>query len=418
MMATEGPFLAAIIARIADPTINLAAYGVAFAFAILIESPVIMLMSASTALVNNAQTYKKLRNFMHVMNATATGFLLIVLIPPVYNWLAISLLGLPREVTQLTYGALWILLPWPSAIGYRRFLHGLLIKAGHTRLLAYGTIFRLSAMVLTALTLYSLMDVPGAWIGAASLSFGVCVEAVVAHIMARKTIKGLNEASNPSNSYPEKQLHYPEIIQFYYPLALTSFISLTVQPLLTFLMGRAPSPLESLAVFPVVHSLSFFFRSFGLSYQEVALAVLEENQGNFPRLARFAVWLGLSTSVGIALLAFTPLSIVWFEQVSGLKPDLTELATTSLKILVPVPALSVFLSFLRSLYIQSRLTHLITTATIVEVTTLALLFILLGWTFDLPGVVSAFSAFLGGRIAGVLYLLKDIRKCRFTGLSS
>jgi hypothetical protein len=352
------------------------------------------------------------------MNATATGFLLIVLIPPVYNWLAISLLGLPREVTQLTYGALWILLPWPSAIGYRRFLHGLLIRAGHTRLLAYGTIFRLSAMVLTALTLYSLMDVPGAWIGAASLSFGVCVEAVVAHIMARKTIKGLNEASNPSNSYPEKQLHYPEIIQFYYPLALTSFISLTVQPLLTFLMGRAPSPLESLAVFPVVHSLSFFFRSFGLSYQEVALAVLEENQGNFPRLARFAVWLGLSTSVGIALLAFTPLSIVWFEQVSGLKPDLTELATTSLKILVPVPALSVFLSFLRSLYIQSRLTHLITTATIVEVTTLALLFILLGWTFDLPGVVSAFSAFLGGRIAGVLYLLKDIRKCRFTGLSS
>ena len=79
MMATEGPFLAAIIARLADPTVNLAAYGVAFAFAILIESPVIMLMSASTALVNNAQTHKKLRNFMHVMNATATGFLLIVL---------------------------------------------------------------------------------------------------------------------------------------------------------------------------------------------------------------------------------------------------------------------------------------------------------------------------------------------------
>ena len=138
MMATEGPFLAAVIARLADPTINLAAYGVAFAFAILIESPVIMLMSASTALVTNSQTYRKLRNFMHVMNVTATAFLLIVLIPFVYEWLTIRLLGLPPEITRLTYGALWILLPWPSAIGYRRFLHGLLIRAGHTRLLAYA----------------------------------------------------------------------------------------------------------------------------------------------------------------------------------------------------------------------------------------------------------------------------------------
>ncbi|SVB30189.1 uncharacterized protein METZ01_LOCUS183043, partial [marine metagenome] len=77
-MATEGPFLAAVIARLADPTVNLAAYGVAFAFAILIESPVIMLMSASTALVNDAQTYRKLRNFMHWMNATATVLLLVV----------------------------------------------------------------------------------------------------------------------------------------------------------------------------------------------------------------------------------------------------------------------------------------------------------------------------------------------------
>ena len=30
MMSVEGPFIAAVIARLADPTVNLAAYGVAF----------------------------------------------------------------------------------------------------------------------------------------------------------------------------------------------------------------------------------------------------------------------------------------------------------------------------------------------------------------------------------------------------
>ena len=53
MMASEGPFLAAIIARLPDPEFNLGAYGVTFALAILIEAPVIMLMSAATSIVKD-----------------------------------------------------------------------------------------------------------------------------------------------------------------------------------------------------------------------------------------------------------------------------------------------------------------------------------------------------------------------------
>ena len=45
MMATEGPFLAAVIARLADPTYNLAAFGVAYALALVVEAPIIMMMN-------------------------------------------------------------------------------------------------------------------------------------------------------------------------------------------------------------------------------------------------------------------------------------------------------------------------------------------------------------------------------------
>jgi progressive ankylosis protein len=81
MMALEGPFLAAVIARLADPEFNLAAYGVAFAIGILIEAPVIMLMSASTALVEDRDSYRKLRAFSNVLIAGSTAVLLVVLIP-------------------------------------------------------------------------------------------------------------------------------------------------------------------------------------------------------------------------------------------------------------------------------------------------------------------------------------------------
>ena len=86
VMALEAPFLAALIARLADPKENLAAFGVAHA------------------------------------------------------------VGLPAEVVELTQWALVILVPWPATIGYRRFYQGLLVRQGLTRLIALGTIVRLTTM--------------------------------------------------------------------------------------------------------------------------------------------------------------------------------------------------------------------------------------------------------------------------------
>src|SRR4030042_4018151 len=50
MMAAEGPFLAAVIARLPVPKENLAAFAVASALAWIVESPIIMMLSASNGL--------------------------------------------------------------------------------------------------------------------------------------------------------------------------------------------------------------------------------------------------------------------------------------------------------------------------------------------------------------------------------
>ena len=191
MMAVEGPFLAAMIARMPGPEFNLGAYGVAFALAILIEAPVIMLMSAATSLVKDRISYLKMRNFSRGLILGTTLLLLVVLVPSVYRWLTETLLQLPTEVADLTYGALWFFLPWPSAIGYRRFLQGVLIRAGKTRLVAMGTLIRLLAMTVAALLGYLLLDIPGAWVGGLALGTGVTVEAIAARFMAAETVRDL-----------------------------------------------------------------------------------------------------------------------------------------------------------------------------------------------------------------------------------
>jgi hypothetical protein len=186
---------------------------------------------------------------------------------------------------------------------------------------------------------------------------------------------------------------------------LTSLIGLSVHPLLTFFMGRAPSPVQSLAIFPVVHALYFLFSALGLSFQEAAIALLGRRCEHAAPLARFGGGLALAASGGLAVVAFTPLAGVWFQTVSGLPEELALLARVPTQVLVLVPALSVILAFERAILVQQRVTHPITVATAIEVAAIAALFPLFGWGLGLTGVTAAMAAFLGGRLASTLFLM-------------
>lgn len=404
MMAVEGPFLAAVIARLADPKFNLAAHGVAFAFALLVEAPVIMIMSASTALAEDATSFRRLRGFTYGLNAAVTAAMLIMLVPPVFDFLMRDLIALPAEVARLSYVALWILLPWPGAIGYRRFYQGLLIRDGRTRLVAYGTVLRLTGMASTALVLYFAFSPPGAYVGAAALAVGVSAEALASRWMARASIRRLLDTPE-TREEGEGSLSLRRIWQFYYPLALTSVIGLAVQPMLTFFMGRAPAPVESLAVLPVVVALSFIFRAMGLSFQEVAIALMGKRYEHVHELGRFALGLAVLSSIGIALVALTPLAGFWFETVSGLSPELARYAILPTIVLIPIPFMSVLLSYQRGILVVARRTRPITWATAIEVGGIAMVFPLLGWEMGVVGVTAASIAFVAGRAASNLYLV-------------
>lgn len=403
MMSLEGPLLAALIARLPDPKINLAAYGIAFSIAILVEAPVMMLMSAATALVRDRDSYRRLRIFAHVLNALSTLPLCLLLIPRVFDALVGRLLGLPPDVAGLTYGALWFFVPWTAAIGYRRFVHGVMIRTGATRRVAAGTLCRLGAMASTAVVLFSFFDLPGAWLGPASLVTGVLVEAVAARWMGAAAIHRMLATPGPPAAGAGTP-GYRGIVTFYYPLALTSIIGLATHPMLTFFMGRAHAPLESLAVFPVIGALSFIFRAIGISYQEAAIALLGNDLEHRRAVGRFAVGLALACSLGQALFAFDPFFSLWFETVSGLAPDLAAYAWVPIMLLVPLPALSVWLSYQRAVNVLRRRTKPITMATILEIAAIALIFAVTGWGLDLVGVTAATIAFLGGRLLSNLYL--------------
>jgi len=400
MMSVEGPFLAALIARSSEPKFNLAAYGVAYSLALIIEAPIIMIMSASIALVKDSQSFYKLRNFTYATNGLITLVMLIVITPPVFYFLTEDLIGLPIEVSTLTHIATIILIPWPGAIGYRRFYQGILINNNLTRRVAYGTVIRLLSMSLCATVLYISDFVEGVVVGAVSLSFAVIMEAIAIRFMVRTTVKKIKL----ENSSSEQVLTYKEINKFYYPLALTSFIGLGVQPLVTFFVGQSRMAIESLAVLPVVTSFVFVFRALGLSYQEVIIALIGEKKEKFKPLLNFAIVLAVILVSVLALFAFTPLADFWFITVSGLNESLAEFAHFPLMILFFFPALTVLISIQRGVLVAAKNTKPITVGTITEFVAIVLALIIFINHLNFVGAVAATIAFVVGRIASNIYL--------------
>lgn len=405
MMATEGPFLAAIIARLANPKFNLAAYGVAFSFAVFIEAPVIMMMSASTALAKDRDSYIKLRNFTFVLSGITTLVLLTFIIPPIFYFIMQRLIGLPENVAKLTHQAFIVLIPWPGAIGYRRFYQGILIRSNMTRRVAYGTITRLMAIVMTSLTCYLFFDLNGAIIGTLSLAVAVSAEAAASRIMAHTSVRRLLLKGRESERSEETPISYRYITKFYYPLALTSILSIGVHPIVTFFMGQSRMPLESLAVLPVIFSLVFIFRSIGLSFQEVGIALLEKNNNAFKPLRNFAFGLGIVLVCLLALITLTPFSNIWFYKISGLSSELAIFAKFPAQIATLLPGLTVLISLQRALLINNKKTKPITIASSIEVIGIFIILFVSIVAFNLIGAIAAFAALVVGRLLANGYLV-------------
>jgi progressive ankylosis protein len=367
LMAAELPALSAVIARLPQPEINLAAYGgVVFPLALIIESPIIMLLAASTALCKDYASYLKVRRFMMVAGAALTGLHVLVAFTPLYYVVVKGILGVPDVIVEPARIGLMIMTPWTWSIAYRRFQQGILIRFGHSRAVGMGSVIRLSADGLVLATGYLIGSIPGIVVATAAVSAGVISEAVYAGLRVRPVVRNQVVPAEPV----QPVLTYRAFFSFYIPLVFTSLLTLLAQPIGSAALSRMPEALASLAVWPVLSGLVFIVRGSGVAYNEVVVALLDQ-AGSLRSLRRFAGLLAGVTTAALLLLAATPLSRLWFEGVSALPPHLAGLAQAGLWLALPMPLLSVMQSWFQGMILYGRRTRGITEAVAIYLATSA-----------------------------------------------
>ncbi len=358
LMGIELPIVSAVMARLADPEIHLAAYGgVVFPLALIIESPVIMLLVASTALSKDWTSYVFLRRFMSQLACALTVLHVLVAFTPLYDVIVVDIIGVPEGIREPARIGLMLMTPWTAAIAVRRFQQGVLIRYGRTQLIGVGTALRLIVnMTILGVGLYW-ESAPGIVVATVAVSIGVLTEAIFVNIQVQPLLARMR--ADPHDS--EVPLTMERLLKFYIPLAMTSLLALLALPIGSAALSRMPRALDSLAVWPVMAGLSFTLRSLGLAFQEVVVTLIDQ-PGAILILRRFALRLALITSSLLCIIAASPLGRMWFGDIAGLSPELTELGASAIWLAIFLPGLSAIESFYQGRLVQRHQTKSITEA--------------------------------------------------------
>jgi len=398
-MGVEMPLYGAVAARLPDAKASLAAFSsLVFPISLIVEAPIIMLLAASTALSRDLASYHKLRRFAHASGAILTLVHALIAFTPIYDYVAGTLLDVPEQVIEPARLGLQIMTPWTWAIAARRFQQGVLIRFERSHLVGLGTLVRLIANLFVCGLGLWYGKLPGAVVGAAGIVAGVMCEAAFASACVQPIVRG-----ELAQAAPAEPLTRHSFARFYVPLALTPLITLMIQPLSAASMSRMPRDYDSLACWTPVWGLIFMTRSVGFAYNEVVVRLLDE-RGGARALARFGRILSALTCSILVLIAATPLAGLWFEQVSGLSPELARFCRWGLALGVLMPVFAAQQSWYQGVLVHGKRTRAITESVTVYMVIVSSLLVVGVATQRFVGMYFTVAALSVGGLAQTLWL--------------
>jgi len=402
MMVLEPSTINIGLGRTADPELALAAYGVAFSLALLVEAPILMLLDASVARSNDRAAFVLLRRFTLGLGLIVTAVGLLFSLTPLYGLIVEELMNIPPDVAARARPTLQVLSFWSLPIAWRRTHQGLLIRTNSTAIISIATVIRL--LTLAGALFAGLVRFPerGALVAGVAMVISVTVESAVITWATRPILRtGPYRAGAPAGDGPPLTLR--GLWQFYGPLAMTTILRQFTRPLLNTGIAAALLPRASLAAWPVVWGFAILIAGPAWSLQQLTTALVSD-EGAYRRVRTFALSLSLLMGLLLSLVAFTPLYGWVMGGIYNLSPELQDLARPALQLMAVYPLVMGAQSLLRGVLIRGGCTGTVRTAMALDVSVLAATLLLGVTVLSSTGVILAALATLVGGLAELVWL--------------
>lgn len=396
-MAIESPIAIAILSRMPDAKLNTAALFVLMGVSLLIESPVIDLLSTSTTFSKTRENFVVVRRFAFGLSIFASGVHALVALTPLFGWITGSILRLPPEMQSVLRIPFIIFIPWSAMIGWRRFWQGCLIRAGVSRPISVGTILRMATIAGVGYTLFRTSDMNGLTAIAIALVCSVTVEAAFIFTIAAPIVRR-SLADAPSG---EPVVTARELLRFHLPLTATTMLNLAAAPLISGALARLPEPILNSAAWQVQSGLLWMARTATYALPEVVIRYAHEADERL--LLRFCRNVGLGLSVVLLVVVASGLDVFVMRRVLQVPEDVRSIAHIALMWGVLLPVIGALGNFARGMLTAHRVTVARLHGVVLGLSSLVLS-LALGVAFGWPGIQVAAGAQLVAQILEYVYL--------------
>ncbi len=391
-MAIESPIAIALVSRMPDARVNTAAMLVMFSLALWIESPVIDLLSTSTTLATSRGNYVALSRFVWWLMGGVTLVHGLLALTPLFDVVVFGLLGLEPSVGEATRDGLALMLPWSAMIGWRRYLQGILIRNGRTRLIGFGTGVRVATMAGSCGALMAFApSMNSTAIAAIALIASVTAEALFIHWASRETIRA--SFAHGSGAEASQPISMRRLRSFHFPLTATTMVMMLGLPLVAAGLARAPDSMLALAAWQVASTLLFLARTIVFALPEVVIALVRSDS-SASVLRSFCVRVGMATSGFVAAVWMLGLDRWFFTHALRAQPEVADVARLAFGAGLLLPILGAFQSYYRGMLTSRHLTSARLWAMLSGMSALSVLLVL-GVQLRWPGVLVASGALTG-----------------------
>jgi hypothetical protein len=395
------PFINAGIVRVADDIeSSLAAYSVASNLTWLLSPFAVMVPNVYLVLVKNRQSFSKLRSFILLLCGGVIGAGSLLSFTPIADVVLGRVIGLTPDLALRATGTLRALLLLPLVSIWRAFSQGLLISRHRADIVWWGSLAGFLAVIAGVGVSRYLSFLPGDIFGALMALTAACVEAGVLQWGASRPYIG--SFSDPADGEGSYKLTYPDILRFFMPLVLTTWIMGLSPTVLNSGLARTPNPEVSIAAFSVATSLTFAFESPVMVIRNLALSLRETSQ-TMRRLRTFSLLVGVAMTSIVALIGFTKLAEITLVGLTGVSREVYNLSLPVVRILSLSLVILAWRQFYYALLMRNLKTRYIGHSAVARLLFLtAALFGGMAMWPTLPGTHIAAIAYIGGFIVETL----------------
>lgn len=405
-MGLEGPIIVQMIASVGigeQRAVWLAAFNALLAISLVIESPVIDLLSTSTTLCRGKITFGAISKFSLQLMAICTVVHALVVFTPIYGWITGHY---DPAVREALHAPLMVMLPWSAAIGWRRFKQGILIRSGRTRMIGFGTAVRVGTLIAVSFVLSRSSPLSGVMIAGIALASSVTAESIFVHFAAAGAIARLADGDEP--------LAPRKLVSFHIPLTVTTAMVLSSNFLITQALAASADHKVSHAAYQVALAFMWLHRAVVFALPEVVITLYDHVSAR-PLLHRFSAIVSLSMTGLMLFWGLTGLDYQFFRTVLGQDEVIARAAHWAFLGSALLPAINGAQAYVRGVLTAMHFTKPRMTAMGVGLAVMAIT-LLLGLQNKTSGIVLgaaaptlAFAAELGVLIWSLLKLTPDYR---------